>query len=74
MPTIRQLIDSAEFPNGRERIAPAKPRTRKKPLIMVKSGTSAIEFIVKTAKPGEVIHVSDEDYFNPHLWRSYIDA
>ena len=32
---------------------------------------SAIEFIVETAQPGEVISISDADYYNDQLWRSY---
>jgi hypothetical protein len=32
---------------------------------------SAIEFIVKNARPGEVISISDKDYYNHQLWRSY---
>lgn len=34
---------------------------------------SAIEFIVESAQPGEVISISDEDYYNHQLWRSYQD-
>jgi hypothetical protein len=32
---------------------------------------SAIEFIVENARPGEVICISDQDYYNHQLWRSY---
>lgn len=32
---------------------------------------SAIEFIVENARPGEVVSISDEDYYNHQLWRSY---
>ena len=33
---------------------------------------SAIEFIVESARPGEVISIGDEDYYNHQLWRSYV--
>jgi hypothetical protein len=36
-----------------------------------KPAESAIEFIVESARPGEVIYIDDEDYYNHHLWRSY---
>jgi hypothetical protein len=35
---------------------------------------SAIEFIVETAREGEVVHVTDEDYYAPALWNNYLDA
>ena len=34
---------------------------------------SAVEYIVATARPGEVIHVKEGDYYSKHLWRSYQD-
>ena len=36
-----------------------------------KPAESAIEFIVESARPGEVISISDEDYYSDQLWRSY---
>jgi hypothetical protein len=39
----------------------------------VKSGISAIQYIVETARPGEVTHIDEADYYNPHLWRNYQD-
>ncbi len=36
-------------------------------------GMSAVEYIVATARPGEVIHVHEGDYYSKHLWRSYKD-
>ena len=36
-----------------------------------KPAHSAIEFIVENARPGEVIYIDDEDYYNHQLWRSY---
>ena len=34
---------------------------------------SAVEYIVATARPGEVVHVKEGDYYSKHLWRSYQD-
>jgi len=34
---------------------------------------SAIEYIVETARPGEVVHIDEGDYYNKHLWGSYKD-
>lgn len=45
--------------------------TSAKPLRAVNAGMSAIEYIVENAKPGEVIHVDECDYYSKHLWRSY---
>ena len=74
MPTVRQLAKAARIPAGKSSDMPAVPRNSRKPLMLVKPRISAIEYIVMTAQPGEVIHVTDEDYRNPHLWRSYLDV
>jgi hypothetical protein len=41
-------------------------------LRLLRPGISAIEYIVETARPGEVIHVSEDAYYNPYLWRNYL--
>ena len=74
MPTVRQTANPVEVSAGRAFTAPATHREPHKPLVLVQPGTSAIEYIVATARPGEVIHVSDAEYYNPHLWRSYSDV
>ena len=38
---------------------------------MPKPGVSAIEYIVETARPGEVTHIDECDYYSKYLWRSY---
>jgi hypothetical protein len=40
--------------------------------MLVRPGISAIEYIVQTARPGEVVHVAEEEYYNPFLWRTYL--
>jgi hypothetical protein len=53
---------------------PMKPARVVKPsLWVVNPRKSAIEHIVETACPGEVVHVDDRDYYNSCLWRSYKD-
>ena len=73
MPTIRQLQSALRAPStGRV----SKPRTSARTdarLRLVKSGISAIQYIVETARPGEVTHIDEADYYNPHLWRKYQD-
>ena len=71
MPTVRQLADSIGAPSGRGMPLPAAHPTPKKPLMLVIPGTSAIEYIVATARPGEVVYVTDAEYYNPYLWRNY---
>ena len=72
MPTIRQLAESLEISAARTTGAAVNLRKQRGSLRLVKPGVSAIEHIVNTAQPGEVIHVADDDYFNPYLWRSYL--
>ncbi len=67
MPTVRQTTESVGVSSGKPAVH------RQPPLVLVRPGTSAIEYIVATARPGEVIHVSDAEYYNPHLWRNYTD-
>lgn len=74
MPTVRQLASTVGIPADRRSNTPTIPRNSRKPLMLLKPRISAIEYIVMTAQPGEVIHVTDEDYRNPHLWRSYLDV
>ncbi len=69
MPTVRQTTESVGVSAGKLAIH----KQPQPPLVLVRPGTSAIEYIVATARPGEVIHVSDAEYFNPHLWRNYTD-
>ena len=73
MPTIRQYNEYKGRPSTRMRPAARFASKPGKPLVLVKPGISAIEFIVETARPGEVTHVSDDDYYNPYLWRNYSD-
>ena len=49
----------------------AEPAKVAEPVRIVTPGMSAIEYIVETARPGEVIHVDEGDYYNKQLWRSY---
>ncbi len=73
MPTVRRIEDTVEI--SAEAVSRTYPINNKprSPLSLVKRGASAIETIVATARPGEVIYVSDAAYYNPHLWRSYSD-
>lgn len=71
MLTVRQIAESDKVSAGTAVTQPADRRTAPKELKLVKPGMSAIEYIVATARPGEVIHVFEEEYYNPHLWRSY---
>lgn len=74
MPTIRQQVEHQRVSAGRIAIMPMMPAKVVKPsLRVVKPRMSAIEHIVKTAHPGEVVHVDDRDYYNNCLWRSYED-
>jgi hypothetical protein len=74
MPTIRQQVGHQRVSAGRIAIMPVKPARVENPsLCIVQSHMSAIEFIVETACPGEVVHVDDGDYHNGYLWRSYED-
>jgi hypothetical protein len=74
MPTIRQQVEHQRVSAGSIAIMPVKPaRVEKSSLWIVQPHTSAIEYIVETARPGEVVHVDDEDYHNGYLWRSYDD-
>ena len=41
---------------------------------VAKPANSAIEYIVENPRPGEVIFIRDEDYYNYQLWSSYITA
>ncbi len=68
MPTVRQIAGNTEIS------APEIRNTPPRRLTVVRSGISAIEYIVENAQPGEVIHIAEEDYYNPYLWRSYLDA
>ena len=74
MPTVRQLADTIGAPTGRGIPLPTIQAQPRKPFVLVKTHTSAIEYIVATARPGEVIHVTDADYYNPYLWHSYEDC
>lgn len=74
MPTVRQVAESNEVSAGRDVTTPAILKKARKPLRLVNPSMSAIEYIVETALPGEVIHVTEEEYYNPHLWRCYEDV
>ncbi len=80
MPNIRLVTEIAEHPNvltETDVAMPVKPiriawLVRKAKLMrVVKPGISAIEYIVETARPGEVNFVDEGDYYSTHLWRSY---
>jgi len=80
MPNLRQLTEIAEHPNvltETDVAMPVKPTridwlVRKAKLMrVVKPDISAIEYIVETARPGEVDFVDEGDYYSTHLWRSY---
>jgi hypothetical protein len=74
MPTIRQQVEHQRVSAGRIAITPVKPARLESPsLWIVQPDMSAIEYIVATARPGEVVHVDDGDYHNGYLWRSYED-
>ena len=74
MPTIRQQVEHQSVLAGRIAIMPVKPEKVESPsLWIVQRDMSAIEYIVETARPGEVVHVDDGDYHNAYLWRSYED-
>jgi hypothetical protein len=74
MPTIRQQVQHQRVSAGRIAIMPKKPASVVKPsLWVVGPRKSAIEYIVETARAGEVVYVDDEDYYNACLWRSYKD-
>ena len=60
MPTIRQQVEHQRVSAGRIAIMPMKPARVVKPsLRVVNPRKSAIEHIVETAHPGEVVHVDD---------------
>jgi len=71
MPTIRQLAEIEEASTDTDAAMPASHERAARPLRLVKSGISAIEYIVETARSGEVIYVDEGDYYNQHLWRGY---
>lgn len=71
MPTIRQIQHARNGSADRIAVLPAKPTNTTAPLSLVKPTISAIEYIVETARPGEVTHVSEGDYYNANLWRCY---
>jgi hypothetical protein len=74
MLTIRQLAEFKEASTDTTDTDVAMPVIREratKPLRLVESGMSAIEYIVETARSGEVIYVDEENYYNQHLWRGY---
>jgi hypothetical protein len=74
MPTIRQQVGHQRVSADRFAIVPVKPTRVESPsLWVVQPDMSAIEYIVATAHPGEVMHVDDGDYHNSYLWRSYED-
>ena len=74
MPTIRQQVEHQRVSDGKIAIMSVKPARVKSPsLWIVQPDMSAIEYIVETARPGEVVHVDDGDYHNGYLWRSYED-
>ena len=74
MPTIRQQLEHQRVSAGRISIMPMKPARVVEPsLRVVNPRKSAIEHIVETAHPGEVVIVNDRDYYNNCLWRSYED-
>ena len=74
MPTIRRQVEHHRVSAGRIARTPTKPASVVKPsLWVVDPRKSAIENIVDTARPGEVLHVNDKDYYNNCLWRSYKD-
>lgn len=68
MPTIRQIAERTKIS------APAISKVTPRTLKIVAPDISAIEYIVEHAAPGEVIHIAEKDYYNPHLWRSYPGA
>ena len=80
MPTIRQFTEIVEHPNVLTETyvaMPVKPTRvagpvrEARPMRVVKPGISALEYIVETARPGEVNYVNEGDYYSKHLWRSY---
>lgn len=73
MPTIRQMAEPFESAAGTRVDTQATKENALAPLMLVRRGMSAIEYIVETARPGEVIHVREDEYYNPHLWRNYLD-
>lgn len=72
MPTVRQSADCFESSADSGVTAPASQGHPQTPLMLVRPGISAIEYIVQTARPGEVVHVAEEEYYNPFLWRTYL--
>ena len=74
MPTIRQLVEYQRVSAGRIATMPVNPARVVKPLRLVKPRMSAIEYIVETARPGEVVYIDEEDYYNEYLWRAYEDS
>jgi hypothetical protein len=56
---------------GADAALPVKPAGGARSLSAINPGMSAIEYIVENAKPGEVIHVDECDYYSKYLWRSY---
>lgn len=74
MPAIRQPVEHQRVSADRTTVMPVKPARVENPsLWIVQPNMSAIEYIVATARSGEVVHVDDGDYYNGHLWRSYED-
>lgn len=72
MPTVRQSADCFQSSADEVVTAPATQGDAHTPLMLVRPGISAIEYIVQTARPGEVVHVAEEEYYNPFLWRTYL--
>ena len=73
MPAIRQIKPSSELSTDLNPALPVNGGKVDAPLRLIKPGTTAIEYIVETAEAGEVITVTEDAYYNPHLWRSYQD-
>ena len=74
MPNIRLVTEIAEHPNvltETDVAMPVKPIRSAWLMRVVKPSISAIEYIVETARPGEVNYVNEGDYYSIHLWRNY---
>lgn len=71
MPTIRLRAEPVQTPAGHAVNRQSVDERSGKPLLLVKSGIPTVDYIVDTVKPGGVTYISDEDYYNPHLWREY---
>jgi hypothetical protein len=73
MSTIGRLLEFQEDSSQINVAIPVIAPERAKALRVLDHGKSAIEYIVDTAEPGEVIIVDEADYYNPYLWRTYGD-